>query len=104
MARKPTDTVALQVRLPDGLRRKLAQAADKNARSLNSEIVWRLGQSLGAEGAVLVDHHEVAEKERAKVLDEIVHNPEVHKKLVEQLTKSPVFREWVEGKSKRSRT
>ena len=104
MPRKQMDTVALQVRLPEGLRRKLANAANKNARSLNSEIVWRLGQSFGTEGGVLVDHHEAAEKERAKVLDEIVHNPEVHKKLVEQLTKSPVFKEWVEGKSKRSRS
>jgi hypothetical protein len=65
-------TVALQVRLPDALRRKLAAEAEKSQRSLNSEIVWRLGQSLGAEGGVLVDQHEAAEKERAKVLDEII--------------------------------
>ena len=72
MARKPSDTVALQVRLVEGLRRKLAGAAEKNGRSLNSEIVWRLGQSFGPDGAVLSDQHEAAEKERARVLDEIV--------------------------------
>jgi hypothetical protein len=103
MARKPNDTVALQVRLPDGLRRKLAQAADKNARSLNSEIVWRLGQSLGAEGEGFVEQHEAAEKHVRRIIDEIVHSPELHKKMVEQLAESPVFKEWVERKSKRSR-
>jgi Arc-like DNA binding domain len=95
-----TATVSLQVRLPEGLRRKLVQEADKNARSLNGEIVWRLGQSFGTEDAALA---EAGEKERARILDEIVHSPEVHKKLVEQLAKSPIFKEWVERKSKRTR-
>jgi hypothetical protein len=100
MARKLTDTVALQVRLPEGLRRKLAAEAEKSQRSLNSEVVWRLGQSFGTEGGLLVDQHEAAEKELAKVLDEIVHNPEVHKKLAEQLLDSPVFKEWIAKRGK----
>ena len=95
MARKPTDTVALQVRLPDGLRRKLAQAANKNARSLNSEIVWRLGQSLGAEGAGFFEQHEAFEKQVERVLDEIVHSPEVQKKFVERLAAHPDFQKLV---------
>ncbi len=95
-----TATVSLQVRLPEGLRRKLVQEADQNARSLNGEIVWRLGQSFGTMGAALA---EAGEKERARILDEIVHSPEVHKKLVEQLATSPVFKEWVGRKSKQTR-
>ena len=47
--RKPTDPIALQVRMTDGLRRKLVSAAEKNARSLNSEILWRLGQTFDEE-------------------------------------------------------
>jgi len=46
--RKLTDIVPLQVRIPEGLRRKLAKEAEENGRSLNSEIVWRLGQSSDA--------------------------------------------------------
>jgi len=46
---------------------------------------------------------EAGEKERARILDEIVHSPEVHKKLVEQLATSPVFKEWVGRKSKQTR-
>src|SRR3954467_10020543 len=33
------------VRLPDGMREKIAQAAEANGRSMNSEIVHRLSQS-----------------------------------------------------------
>jgi Arc-like DNA binding domain len=70
MARKPTDMVALQVRLTEGLRRKLANAADKNGRSLNAEIVWRLGQSAGNEGDF--EQYEAEQARQRKVLDEIV--------------------------------
>jgi Arc-like DNA binding domain len=46
MARKPTDTVKLQLRFHEALRRRLAQEAKKHDRSLNAEIVHRLEQSL----------------------------------------------------------
>jgi Arc-like DNA binding domain len=46
---KPNDAIALQVRMTEGLRRKLASAAEKNGRSLNAEILWRLGQTLEKE-------------------------------------------------------
>lgn len=37
--KKPTDTVQLKLRFPEGLRRRLVQTASANERSLNSEIV-----------------------------------------------------------------
>ena len=43
------DPIALQVRMTEGLRRKLAGAAEKNGRSLNAEILWRLGQTFEKE-------------------------------------------------------
>jgi hypothetical protein len=46
MSRKADDPIALQVRMTEGLRLKLAKAAVQNGRSLNAEIVWRLGQTL----------------------------------------------------------
>ena len=47
MPRKSDDPIALQVRMTEGLRHKLAKAAEKNGRSLNAEILWRLEQTLG---------------------------------------------------------
>ena len=107
MPRKPADTIALQVRMTEALRRKLASAAEKNARSLNSEIVWRLGQTFGTEGNVLVSQHEANEIERARVLKEIVHSPEFREELVERLAESQVFkdaiREQEQGQIRRRR-
>jgi Arc-like DNA binding domain len=72
MARKTTDTVNLRVRMPDGIRKRLALEAEKSRRSLNSEIVWRLGQSLGPEGTELVQEHESTEERMRKMLEGIV--------------------------------
>jgi predicted transcriptional regulator len=36
---------ALNVRLPDDLRRRLDEAVKESGRSLNAEIVWRLRRS-----------------------------------------------------------
>ena len=45
MARKPTDTVQLKLRFSEALRRRLEREAQRQDRSLNSEIVSRLDQS-----------------------------------------------------------
>jgi Arc-like DNA binding domain len=45
VARKLTDTVKLQVRLSERLRRRLEQAAKHNDWSMNTEIVSRLDVS-----------------------------------------------------------
>ena len=49
MARKLTDTVKLQVRLSERLRRHLEQAAKHNRWSMNTEIVDRLDVSFQRE-------------------------------------------------------
>jgi predicted nucleic acid-binding Zn-ribbon protein len=43
--KKPSDPIALQVRMTEGLRRRLAKAAEEQGRSLNAEIVQRLDKS-----------------------------------------------------------
>jgi hypothetical protein len=71
MAKKPPDEpVNLRLRMPEALRKKLAAEAEANERSLNSEIVYRLGQSLGAED--LVRMHESSEERIRRMLEEIV--------------------------------
>jgi hypothetical protein len=72
MARKPGDTINLRVRMPEGLRKRLAAEAERSHRSLNSEIVWRLGQSLGPEGAEFIREHETVEEHMKRVLDDII--------------------------------
>jgi hypothetical protein len=49
VARKLTDTVKLQVRLSERLRRRLEQAAKHNVWSMNTEIVSRLDGSFQRE-------------------------------------------------------
>ena len=45
MARKPSDIIKLQLRLPEALRRRLERAAAHSEHSMNAEIVLRLEQS-----------------------------------------------------------
>ena len=45
MARKLSDTVKLNLRFSEELRRKLEKAAERNNQSINSEIVARLDGS-----------------------------------------------------------
>jgi hypothetical protein len=59
--------------MTEGLRKRLASEAEQSHRSLNSEIVWRLGQSLGPEGAEFIKDHETAEQHIKRVFDEMVH-------------------------------
>lgn len=65
MARKPTDQVQLKLRFDEKLRRKLAGAAAKNDRSMNSEIVARLEQSLRDEDILTEIRADLAELKRA---------------------------------------
>jgi hypothetical protein len=66
------DPVNLRLRMPEVLRRRLASEAKANERSLNSEIVYRLGQSLGPAGVEMVKMHETAEQNTRRVLEQIV--------------------------------
>ena len=62
----------IKVRCIEALRARLEHEAKKNQRSLNGEIVYRLGASFGAEGVALAGQFEEAEKEIQKKLQEIV--------------------------------
>jgi hypothetical protein len=70
--RKPTDLVNLKVRFTEAMRKRIEQEAKKNQRSLNGEIVYRLGVSFGEEGVALAAQFEEAEKEVARMFREIV--------------------------------
>jgi Arc-like DNA binding domain len=50
MARKLTDTVRINLRFSEALRRRIERAATANKRSINDEIVSRVIESLATEG------------------------------------------------------
>ena len=81
MARKLTDTVKLQVRLSERLRRRLEQAATDNKWSMNTEIVNRLDVSFQRE-----DQKKMLEK---AVRDAVEAQQELSRKLLAaELSKS----------------
>jgi hypothetical protein len=55
MARKPTETIALSLRVREELRRRLEREAKKQNHSLNAEIVHRLQRSLERDQGIEVE-------------------------------------------------
>ena len=70
--RKPTDIVSLKVRFTEAMRARIEQEAKKANRSLNGEMVYRLGLTFGAEGVELANQFEEAEKEMMTAAREII--------------------------------
>lgn len=61
------------LRLPDGMRERVASEALKNKRSMNAEIVARLERTLEAEGCSGLDMPEkVSTSSIAKIVDHTV--------------------------------
>ena len=52
MARKPTDEVQLKLRFLEALRRRLERVAARNNRSMNTEIIHRLEESLARDPTI----------------------------------------------------
>jgi translation initiation factor 2 alpha subunit (eIF-2alpha) len=73
--------VNLRLRLPEGLRKQLDVAAEKSNRSLNSEILWRLGQTFGKEWLEFIGEIEQQERNEKEVLDRLMNNPRLKETL-----------------------
>lgn len=69
---KSDKLVNLRVRMPEALRKKLSAESNANERSLNSEIVYKLGRSFGAEGLEMAIMFESSEQRTKRVLEELV--------------------------------
>jgi hypothetical protein len=94
--RKPTDTVALQVRMPEALRQRLAAEAEKANRSLNSEVLWRLGQTFGDEWQRFIAGVEEREKREKELREQLYQDPAykdfVERRMAELMEKDPDLR------------
>jgi hypothetical protein len=99
MAKKPTDTIALQVRMPEGLRAQLANEAEKAQRSLNSEILWRLGQTLSQEWQGFIAKQEAAEAREQALYERLKQNPkfqETVQRIIKEMIEKP--ESWKKGR------
>jgi hypothetical protein len=85
--RKPTDTVALQVRMPEALRQQLATEAEKANRSLNSEVLWRLDQTFGEEFLRFITHQEERERTDQELLEKFTQDPKAQALMKELIEK-----------------
>ena len=70
MARKRTDTIKLQLRLPEGLRRRIERSAENNKHSMNAEILARLEASFEKE-----DREKLIEETVRKTLEIAAPDP-----------------------------
>ena len=58
-----------------------------NARSLNSEILWRLGHSFGPQEQRLVDQAELEEKRETEFRERLLQNEETIRTIVAGMRK-----------------
>jgi hypothetical protein len=63
--------------MPEALRRTLAVEAAKAGRSLNSEILHRLGLTLGEQWQRFVAGHEAQERSDQEFLDRALESPKL---------------------------
>ena len=73
MAKHPDEIANLKLRFPEVMRARLAEEAKRNQRSLNGEIVYRLGTTFGAEGVALAAQYGAIEREVNRQVREIMH-------------------------------
>jgi hypothetical protein len=78
MARKRTDVVKLQLRLLEGLRRRLEHVAADNKHSMNTEIIERLEASFRHQDQE-ADRAAVAAAAASNTVENIFKNPDVWK-------------------------
>jgi hypothetical protein len=72
-----TEVVSTRLRLPAGLHRMLKQAAKRNVRSMNDEILWSIAQQLGQEAHRYIKEMEAAQEEVLQgVLDQLLKDPD----------------------------
>jgi hypothetical protein len=75
--------------MPEELRKRLAEEAEGNQRSLNSEILWRLGQTFDQVVREYIAQREEQEKREREMIDRAMQDPEQRKRLAEIISKMP---------------
>jgi len=81
------EMISFKLRMPEGVRQKVEAAAEKAERSMNSEILYRLGQTFGEEWQRFIAGVEEKEKTEKERLEQVLANPKVQKALNEIIDK-----------------
>jgi Arc-like DNA binding domain len=68
------EVISFKLRMPEGLRQKIEAEAEKSERSMNSEILWRLGQTFGDEWQRFIAGVEEKEKREAELSERVMAN------------------------------
>jgi hypothetical protein len=91
MARKVADDtiVNLRLRLPEALRRQLVAEAEAAKRSLNSEILWRLGQTFSERWQKFIAGIAEEEDQRQEFLKRLQANPDFQETLWKIIQANP---------------
>jgi Arc-like DNA binding domain len=82
-------TAHLRLRMPEELRKRLSEEAEESGRSLNSEILWRLGQTFDQAVQEFIADREEADKREREMFDQMMQDPEQRKRLLEIVAKMP---------------
>jgi hypothetical protein len=97
MARKDLELRPVMTRIPEGLRRRLEREAERNRRSMNSEIIHRLEQSFllpeQAEAIAQMVHTAAEASFHGLVEEGIEKLKKAEQLLVERLKRKPGERE-----------
>jgi hypothetical protein len=87
--KQPHEFVKLQVRLPEVLRARLAAEAEAAERSLNSEILFRLGQTLTDEWQEFIASQVQREADEQAFIERRLQDPKVRETLARLLRDAP---------------
>jgi hypothetical protein len=93
MAKRARELTAIMVRLPEPLRRELARLAAAKGRSLNSEIIQRLEQSVATDSPLSADAQRVVNRFEVRVMQRIEKNMDEQNKLIADLLRRGLKKE-----------
>lgn len=101
--KRADEVISFKLRMPEALRQKIEAEAEKAERSMNSEILYRLGQTFGEEWQRFIAGVEEREKSEQEWRQRMLQDPEVQKGIWEVIRKAiPDFDERY-GKRPRSK-
>jgi hypothetical protein len=92
MPKQPADLISFKLRMPEALRAQIENAAEDANRSMNSEILWRLGQSFAPEWQAFIEAAEKRDRDlkemQAASMERLMANPRFQAKLAQIVTES----------------
>jgi hypothetical protein len=77
--------ISFKLRMPEGLRQQLETVAREAGRSMNSEILWRLGQTFGEEWQRFIAGMEEIQRDRDELIERVASSPAMKELIAKHL-------------------